>query len=215
MPTIQQIIDDAKNRYRHTYLENVIIGWLDTVHIKMWKIIPRDALPVVIILNGSGMYALPPGVQRRHIKRVTMGPQAGPFITLSYEDINEDQAIGYSVSGDFITLTEPKQPIVGVPITYILFIYFDKVIPTSLVGLAKTAKPEIDETFHEALTVGLLEMIAGARKDIKMKNNYASEFNALIGNFMLEAMDNDPEYPSCRDDLPRRAGFFNGRTMGD
>lgn len=209
MSTVAQILLDTKTRYRHIYSDATVIGWLDIVQQKLWNIVPRDATPVTVTLNGTGQYALPTGIKRRNIKQVSMGPTGGTFTILPYRELHEVDGKGYSLLNNFIQVTEPTPTVP--PTVNELHIFYDKVVPTPLASLPQTALPELDETYHELLTLGLLEMIAGARKDIKMKNNYGSEFNTLLGDFMIERIDDEPDYPSCKDELPRRARY--GRTV--
>lgn len=204
MKSSGQIMADAKTRYRHIYSDATIIGWFNIVLKELWKIVPRESFPATIALNGTQLYDLPNGIKRKHIKKVTKGVIGGTFTPLDFVEVNESsRANGYSLMANQIVIEEDPNN----TIEYILMIYYQKTIPDEVTELNLSDPPDIDESYEELVTVALLERIASARKDIKMKNNYASDYQFLLGDFAMEALTEDPDYPSCRDELPRRSRY--------
>lgn len=205
--TVQEILDDVKTRYRHIYTDEVVVEWLDKVHKRVYKLVPRDKTPIIITLDKSNSYALPVRLRRRWIKSVTMGIAGQKFNELTYRTREGTPGFDeYVLIEDTIVISENDD----IDNLYVLMIYYDKVIPDDLTTADLGAVPDLAEEHHEILIVGLLEIIAASRKDVKMKNNYAADYQLLVADFVVESHDQDPEYPGTRDMMPRRARYHGG-----
>lgn len=207
MKTAREIMNEAKSRYRHTFGDPIIIPLLNTVIKDIWKKIPKESLPSTIVCNKSEIYPIPNGIRRRNIKRISYGKPTGRFTTLEPIVVEENLTFGYYVlTENYIIIKEDQIS----PDVYVLMVYYDKIDPNAITDQNLDDPVDLDEAYEEAAIVGLLEKITAMRKDVKMKNNYAAEYNVQLGDILIDAVDKDPDYPSCKDQLPRRGRYYGG-----
>lgn len=217
MPTIQEIIDEVDLTYRNTYTPEQKIKWMDAVQRQIFQVVPKESPPYVFTtVAGFSFYALPEDCDRFGIKEVTIERAAGTekYDTLPYISIESNQEIGetskfYSVLQDQILINPlPNADSEGKKV-YVIYNHRPAQLndPDSI--------PELEEDFHELLTLGVLERVARARGEIEDKNNFANDYNLLFRQYKEIYKLRQPEYYKINDVLPRRRGSVRSSRVSD
>jgi hypothetical protein len=186
---------------------------MDAVQRQIYQVVPKEALPYEFTtVVGFAFYVLPSNCDRFGIKEITLERSvgSGKFDTLPFISLESNQSISpkakfYSVQQDKLFLNPlPTAEDEG---RRVFILYNSR--PAALTTLDLTATPELEEDFHELLTLGVLEKIARARGEIDDKNNFASDYNLLFSNYKDIYKLRQPDYYKPNDNLPRRRGVWN------
>ncbi|MOA40355.1 hypothetical protein D3C78_1622210 [compost metagenome] len=90
----------------------------------------------------------------------------------------------------------------GVPSDRIVYIYTDS-DPTEVTSSNVGYAPDLPTKYQEILKLGVLKRIAGARKDIQMRNNYDMEYQQKIDDILWQKKLKEPEWTVPTDVMPR------------
>lgn len=207
MSTIQQLIDDVKLRYRHTFTTDQVLVWMNEEQRELFEILEIDAAPYSFTLVANTyFYPMPEDVEIEKIKTVNIqvNDQTPPdFAQLPFirNDDNQDASVAqywYTIIENNFYINVPGGPVAGRKV----YVYHDK-SPTEISSANLSIEPSTPVKFQEILKLGVLERIAAARKDIVMKNNFAAEKEEKIAHELWSMKANEPEFISAIDVLPR------------
>ncbi|PWV90263.1 hypothetical protein DFQ01_14439 [Paenibacillus cellulosilyticus] len=214
MPTIQQLLNTIDTTYRNSYSIAQKVEWMDVTQCQIFQKVPKEAPPDTFPTQaGVAFYQLPSNCDRFGIKQVMIKRSVGSsgFSTLPYLSIESGEQIGSATQ--FYSLLEDQLFINPMPTETdegkAIYLIYNK-RPAALSASDLTVTPDLEEDFQELLVLGCLERIARARGEIDDKNNFATDYNALLADYERQYKLRQPEYYTPRDVLPRRRGQWSG-----
>ena len=190
---VSEIIGDIRTRYPASFEDSKIIEWLNIVQNDIWKEVSPSAVWEGTSAPNGKAYYLPHEVTFAHIHQVLVGGKL-----YKYRDIcdNVSADIYYKIAENVIGFhPAPRE---AVPI----LIYYKK-------RPSEIRDPEADVGFNtdyaELLKYGVFVIMAKARADAALANNYTADFNNLLERARQERVGDAPAYPVTR--------FVQGRRM--
>lgn len=210
MASIQQLLDDIKLRYRHTFTNAQVLVWMNEEQRDLFEILQIDSPPYSFTLVASTyFYPIPTDIEIDKIKTISIqinDDTTPDFTGLPFKRNDDGQEVSIAeywytiVDGNFY-INVPGGPVANRKV----YVYFDK-SPAEISTANLAIEPSTPAKYQEILKLGTLERIAAARKDIGMKNNYASDKEQKILDATWHMKTNEPEFISPIDVLPKRAG---------
>lgn len=204
MATIQQLLDDVNLRYRNTFTIPQKLVWMNEEQRDLFDILQIESAPFLLTMTaGLSVYPIPSEIEVQRIKTISIQASDSEYIPLPFKR-NDDNEVAseteywYTVVGEVFFFHVPGGAIEGRSI----YIYHDKK-PTEISDTALGEEPDTPKKYQEILKLGTLERIAAARKDIGMKNNFASEKEQRIADVLWDMKMNEPEFSSAMNVLPR------------
>lgn len=207
MSTIQQLLDDVKLRYRHTFTNAQVLVWMNEEQRELFEILQIDSVPYSFTLVANTyFYPIPTDIEIEKIKTVNIqvNDQTPPnFAQLPFVRNDDNQEVNvaqywYTIIENNFYINVPGGPVADRKV----YVYHDK-SPTEISSANLSIEPSTPVKFQEILKLGVLERIAAARKDIVMKNNFAAEKEEKIAHELWSMKANEPEFISAIDVLPR------------
>lgn len=212
MPTAKEIMEDADSRYRNTFSLPKKLGWLNYAYFQLRKKMHlEDELlsAVILTVGGVPLYPFPDGVSSVNIREINLedAPGTGSFRLVPFKAIQDEDISEYWTffNGYFLIYPTPVDQ------RAIMF-YF---LPDSAVITEANYTsfiPDLDKAYHELLVLMLVERYAAARKDVTMKSNYANDGAMMESDLRWTEITSLPEFPSCRDVMPRRSRYNGSRV---
>lgn len=208
MPTLQALLDNVDTTYRNSYATAVKVGWMNDCQNQIFQKVPKDAEPYAITtVDGYALYDLPADCDRFGLRAVTIetGVDSDRFDTLPFVSLTSNRSVGegshfYSILKNQIFIS----PVPNAKTAGRRIILFYNKRPAQLSSGALGEIPELEEGFQELLVLGTLERIARARGEIEDKNNFAADYNALIGEYVKMYKLRQPENYRVKDVMPSR-----------
>lgn len=191
--TLQQLLDDINLRYRNTFTDAQKVAWMNQVQRQIFSQVPHEATPYTFpTVDSQAWYPLPADCRPNKIRKVEIETAtANDFDELPFRAIDDR----VNRTDSFYSLVQQTMYLNPVPDGATagrdIFIYYYK-SPTELSSTALTVTPDLETEYQELLILGTLERIAGARKDVVMKNNYADDYAVLFAEYKREFYDNSP-----------------------
>lgn len=210
MSTRTQLLDDVNLRYRNTFTTDQKLVWINDYEKDLFEIFEIDAPPYnFTTLADEEYYAIPNEIDINKIKVVNIETSEGVYEELPFKRNDDKQYVSeseywYTIISDLFYINVPG----GAVVDRNVYIYHD-VKPTEWVTGNLSLEPDTPKKYQEVLKLHLLEMIAGARKDIDMKSNYALEKEKKIDDFLWNMKQSEPEFIPATDVMPK---ISNGRT---
>ncbi|MCM3746521.1 hypothetical protein M3223_04050 [Paenibacillus pasadenensis] len=219
MPTIQQLLDSVDLTYRNSFTSAQKVEWMDFTQRQIFQKVPKERTPYSFsTVDGTALYPLPADCDRFGIKEVTIetGLASDRYETLPFLSTESNIPVGQG--SRFYSLLENMVFLNPVPETQtagrrVFILYNGR--PTALTGASPGAVPELEEDFHELLVLGCLERIARARGEIEDKNNFASDYNMLLQEYVRTYKLRQPEYYSPKDVMPQNRSRWGRGYRGD
>lgn len=215
MATIQQILDDIKLRYRHTFTTDQVIVWANEEQRELFEILELDSVPFSFsTVAGQYLYPIPLGVEKDRIKVMTYQINATTdFIEIPFRENDNNQYVSesdywYTILENNFYLNIPSVPLDNRTI----YIYLDQQ-PEAISSVNLNVEPAVPVRYQEILKLGVLERIAAARKDVAMKNNYAADKQEKIFELDIKMKQQVPEFHTPIDTLPRLHRNRTGRHV--
>ena len=214
MATSQAIIDDVNLRYRNTFSTTQKLVWLNEELQELFDILEIDSPPYAFLtVENEHFYAFPDQFDVTKIRVVTMQIEGSPnYIELPYMRNDDKQIASYgpwwTIVSDAFYLSFQGD----VPANCTIYIYCDRspaMVTADNLGLA----PNLPTKYQEILKLGILKRIAGARKDIVMRNNYDMEYQQKIDDILLLKKMKEPEWITPTDVMPKAGGRWRGGTV--
>jgi hypothetical protein len=213
MSTVQQLLDDINLRYRNTFTTDQKVFWMNQVQRHIYQVVRHESEPFLFTTVADiAFYPLPDDCDIKGIEQITIqidndtDIKKQDYEQLEYRRKDEPASVGdrfYSLVGrDIFLYPIPTTDTAGRNV----YIYYAKT-PKELLSTNLTAEPDLDKNFQELLVLGTLERICAARKDVQMKNNYASDFMVLLDDYEFMYKMTDPEFLQPIDVLPRRGRY--------
>lgn len=199
MPAVQDLLSDVDTRYRNTFTPAQKVTWMNLVQRQIYQAVRHDAAPTKLwTIANQALYTLPSEVVVKNIEQVVLQDQNSNYIPLQFRKITDESTYQYysTLNNQLFIYPTPTQS------TLEIIIYHSK-IPTDLDSNKLYSKPDLDEDWHELLILGTLSRVAGARKDAVMKNNYDSDYQLLLDDYMFMNKVSDPDFTTPVDELPR------------
>lgn len=208
--TWAEILTLANTNFRNTFTEGTKLIWLRNLlgQIEQLKF-NRDINQAMFdITPDIQFYDLPTDCEKDDLIGVEIetGSTTGIYKSIPYQDpAHSELSSFYSIINDMIFISElPTEAKTG------WFYYIP--LPDGPTTATLGNSPPIPSAFHELFVHGLCEKMAGARGDGVRKNNFKSDYDTLLADYLMNQLNSTPEYPSPKDTLPRRSGY-DGRTV--
>lgn len=207
MATVQQILDDVKLRYKHTFTTDQVLVWGNDEQRELFEILELDSVPFSFsTVKDQYLYPIPRGVEKDRIKVMTIqiGPASNPyFVEMPFKENDNRQFARawdhwYTILENNFYINTPSAPTDGQTI----YIYLDQQ-PEDMASNNLSAEPAVPVRYQELLKLGLLKRVAEARKDVVMRNNYDAEYADKLSQMQEKMSLQVPEYHTPIDTLPR------------
>lgn len=213
MANVNDIMSDINLRYRNTFTNAQKLVWLNEELRELFDVLEIDSPPYAFqTVKGNNLYPFPDGFDETKIKVVSMqinttSPQPQyrevPF-KRNDDDIFAPGGPWYTIVSNVMFLDYPG----GVPDGMTVYVYCDAE-PTEVTEATMNLECELPKKYQEILKLGVLKRIAGARKDIIMRNNYDLEYQEKITDVLWERKLEEPEFTQ-----PSAPPFWNSRGYG-
>lgn len=215
MATIQAILNDINLRYKNTFTTDQVVVWMNEEQRELFEILELDSVPFSFsTVANQYLYPIPVGVEKDRIKVMTIQidtvtPNADyielPFMQNDNNQYASPSDYWYSILEGNFYLNIPGGPLDN----RTLYIYLDQQ-PEDMSSSNLSVEPSVPVRYQELLKLGVLKRIAGARKDIPMRNNYDAEYSDKLSQLEEKMQLQLPEYWAPIDVLPRMGRI--GRT---
>lgn len=198
MSSITEIMKDINLRYRNTFTNSQKLVWLNEEQRELFDVLEIDSEPYAFVtVENNGYYPFPEGFDFTKIKVVSMQlnhSSPDPMfreVPMRRNDDNVYAPAGpwYTIVSDVMYLDYPG----GVPGGMNVYIYCDA-DPTEVTESTMNLECELPVKYQEILKLGVLKRIAGARKDIVMRNNYDAEYQEKIAEVLWNRRLKEPEF---------------------
>lgn len=213
MASSLDILSDIDIRYRNTFTQKQKLVWFNEEQRELFDVLELDSPPYTFpTVQGENFYPFPADFDVTKIKVVTYQiNDTGNYIEIPFKrnDDNQSGGVGvwYSIVSDMMYLHAPNDP--GDRNVYI----YTDADPTQVTAADVSSNPDLPTKFQEILKLGVLKRIAGARKDILMRNNYDMEYQQKIDDVLWQRRLAEPEWTQPIDANPK-VGNFVGRRFG-
>lgn len=214
MPSAQAILDDIDLRYRNTFTTANKLVWFNEEQRELFDVLELDSAPYTFTTTADeNFYPLSSGFDVTKIKVVTyqMEDTDDPnYIEIPFKRNDDNQysgsSIWYTIIADAFYLHVDD----SVPADRNVYIYCDS-DPDEVTTANVSSAPNLPTKYQELLKLGILKRIAGARKDISMRNNYDMEYQQKIDDVLWQRRLKEPEFISPVDMMPRISRWGNDR----
>lgn len=215
MATLQQMLDDIKLRYRHSFTNDQVLVWMSEEQRELFEYIEIDGEPYQFTtVADQNFYPIPGEIEIEKIKAVTFERDSNDnYIQLDFKR-NDDNVfitndgLWYTIISDTFYIHYPGT----MPADRKIYIYADQ-LAIDMNSSNLSLEPATPKKFQEILKLGTLERIASARKDVIMKNNYAAEKEQKISDMLWNMKQYEPEWVSPADVMPHAGGRWRGGTV--
>lgn len=200
MSTRTQLLDDVNLRYRNTFSTANKLIWINDYEKDLFEIFEIDAPPYnFTTVADEEYYAIPSEIDINKIKVINIETSEGVYQELPFKRNDDKQYVSeseywYTIISDLFYINVPGGAVDGRNV----YIYHD-VKPTEWVTGNLSLEPSTPKKYQEVLKLHLLEMIAGARKDLDMKSNYALEKEKKIDDFLWQMKQSEPNFIAVTD----------------
>lgn len=206
MTVATTLLTDIDLRYRNTYTVAQKCTWMNDEQNEIFNLFKIDIGPVNFpLISEVQFYAVPSAIEDiDQIRTATIQINDGDFpefLQLDYlRDGNsvtaDNNAYWYTIVGDSFYINTPGGDVTDRQV----YFYLDGSSEAITNGNSSVSVPR---KYLEILKLGTLKRIAGARKDIQMRNNYENERMQIIDDMLWIAQMSEPEFTSPADVLPR------------
>lgn len=198
------MIDDVNLRYRNTFTTEQKLVWINDYELELFEIFEIDAPPYnFMLVEGENYYPIPDEVNIDKIKVMTIERGEGNYQELPFMRNDNKQHVSeseywFTIVSDLFYINIPG----GAKSGQNIYIYHD-INPTKWETSNLDMEPDTPRKYQEILKLHLLEMIAGARKDVVMKNNFLMDKEKKIEDFLWQMKMSEPEFISAADVSPK------------
>lgn len=213
MSSISNLLADINLRYRNTFTIEQKLVWLNEEQRELFDVLELDSQPYTFMtVKDNNFYPFPDGFDVTKIKVVNMQLNT-TSPDPSYKEVpfksNDDNVYApsgpwYTVVSDTMYLHHPG----GVPDEMSVYIYCDA-DPTEMTTATMSQEPDLPLKYQEILKIGVLKRIAGARKDIVMRNNFDAEYQEKITDVLWARKLQEPQWVQ-----PTSTQKFRDRSRG-
>lgn len=198
MPTITEIMSDINLLYRNTFSNVQKLVWFNEELRELFDVLKIDSPPYAFTtVKDNNVYPFPDGLDFTKIKVVSMQiNSSSPEPTYQEVTFRSTDDNVYSPHGPWYTIVSDTMYLEcpgGVPDGMTVYVYCDA-DPTLVTESTMNQACELPEKYQEILKLGVLKRIAGARKDIVMKNNYDMEYQEKIADVLWSRRLKEPEF---------------------
>lgn len=213
MPSSQQILNDVDLRYRNTFTTAQKLVWLNEEQRELFDLLEIDSPPYAFTtVEGENFYPFPDQFDPTKIKTASIQiNDDSNFVPLPFKRNDDNENVGYGEmwytivsDGMFISAGEVT------PGDRTVYIYVDS-DPTEVTTSNINEPPDLPTKYQEILKLGVLKRIAGARKDIQMRNSFDVEYQEKISDILWQRKMKEPEFSSAVDMMPQKS---RGRSYG-
>ncbi|MNO99239.1 hypothetical protein D3C76_910050 [compost metagenome] len=198
MPSVNEVMADINLRYRNTFTNAQKIVWFNEEQRELFDVLEIDSEPYAFVtVKDNNYYPFPAGFDFTKIKVVSIQMNnSSPDPT--YREVpfksNDDNVFApfgpwYAIVSDTMYLNYPG----GVPDGMNVYIYCDA-DPIEVTESTMNTSPNLPVKYQEILKLGVLKRIAGARKDIVMRNNFDTEYQEKISDVLWSRRTKEPEW---------------------
>lgn len=199
-----EVIDISNATFRNTFDLATKIKWLRLALAQVLQLkFSRDiTFAFFDVIPNIQDYDLPDDCEPEDIVSVQMetGEATGVYRDCLYQDIRElnESLYYYTIVNGMIHF--------GVKPTdeRLALVYY--------VGTPDLSEEDLNDpvplplAYQELMVHALCERMAAARGDVVRKNNFKSDFDNLLTDYLMNQLNNVPEYVTPKDELPRMAG---------
>lgn len=198
MAVTKDLLSDIDLRYRNTFTTPQKLVWINEEQRELFDVLEIDSQPYAFVtVENNNYYPFPDGFDFTKIKVVSMQMDASspdptfrevPF-KRNDDNVFAPQGPWYAIVSNTMFLDYPG----GVPDGMNVYIYCDA-DPTDVTEATINLEPGLPVKYQEILKLGVLKRIAGARKDIVMRNNFDMEYQEKIADVLWMRRAKEPEF---------------------
>ena len=198
MPSISNIVADINLRYRNTFTNSQKLVWLNEELIELFDVLDIDSPPYgFMTVKDNNYYPFPDGFDETKIKVVSMQiNNSSPDSTFQEVPFKRTDDNVYAPNGPWYTIVSNTMYLDypgGVTDNMTVYVYCDA-DPSTVTESTMDQECELPVKFQEILKLGVLKRIAGARKDIVMRNNFDAEYQEKITDVLWTRKLEEPEF---------------------
>ncbi len=195
--TLQEILADIRLRMPSSFTDAEVIGWLNATIRETYKTLGlRDGYTFTGV-EGRTLYPLPREIAADLISAVLVDGKE--YVT---RRIGDTAIFGswYKAAEGFLGIYPAAKS--GAPVTIFYFMRPPRLLTEAEaeeVGIDYGAqKIELDEDYAELIKYGVFVIMAEAREDVVLANNYKLDYNMLLSRARQERYEKDGKYPTTR-----------------
>jgi hypothetical protein len=204
--TSTQILADIDLRYRNTFTVSQKLVWFNEEQRELFDVLELDSPPLAFTtVIDENFYPFPDQFDVTKIKAVTYqinDSNDSSYIEIPFKRNDDNQAGGYgiwyTIASDALYLYVAG----SVPDDRNVYIYTDA-DPQEVTLANVESSPELPVKYQEILKLGVLKRIAGARKDIQMRNSFDMEYQQKVDDIIWQRRLKEPEFIQPIDMTPR------------
>lgn len=208
MATVQELLNDIKLRYRHTFTTDQVLVWMSEERRELYQMFDIESAPLSFTTQADvQFYPIPDGLDIEKIKVMTIqinDQDPATFQELPFLRNDNNQGVPFgpwiTVEGDTFFLSVPGGPVDNRTV----FIFCDQ-SAEDLTTSDLLSEP-VPLKLQEVLKLGTLKRIAQARKDADMSNNYDAEREQKLDDLLWVQRMNEPEFIQPVNMQPLRMG---------
>ncbi|MCM3703793.1 hypothetical protein [Paenibacillus macerans] len=213
MLLITDIMADINLRYRNTFTNAQKLVWLNEELRELFDVLEIDSPPYAFqTVEANNLYPFPDGFDFTKIKVVSMQiNSSSPYPTFREVPFKDNDDNVFAPDGPWYTIVSDTMYLNyygEMPGDMTVYIYCDSV-PTEVTEATMNQTCELPVQYLEILKLGVLKRIAGARKDIVMRNNYDLEYQEKIADVLWSRRLKEPEFVQ-----PTSTMKFRNHTKG-
>ncbi len=189
-----EILDDVKIRMPNAFEDDSLVCWLGNALRELYKVLAMREGFTFTAMGGQTIYPLPADIRCDLISAVVVG---GKELTARRIGDEGFPGVWFKAAEGYIGLS--PAPRRGEKIT---IWYHARPKPLLTEKEAENAgisfreqEIRLDPDYEEMLKIALCMMIAEAREDVALANNYKVSYNMLLARARQERYEKDGKYP--------------------
>ncbi|MCP1134330.1 hypothetical protein NKT34_13580 [Paenibacillus polysaccharolyticus] len=191
-------MSDINLRYRNAFTNAQKLVWFNEEQRELFDCLELNSPPYAFTtVDGINIYPFPDEFDTSKINVVSMqintSSPSPTFVEVpsKYNDDNvfAPRGVWYTVVSNTMFLYYPNT----MPGNMVVYVYCDA-SPTDVTEATMDLEPDLPTKYQEILKIGVLKRIAGARKDIVMRNNFDAEYQEKIADVLWARKLEEPEW---------------------
>lgn len=197
METYQDILTDIDERYTNTFTQPQKIRWLNQVQREMFRETALEGILHFKTVAGLAVYNEIQNIDFDLIESVTVNDIV---YTFKRKGQKLDDYNYIKVNDDTIGLYPTPDSIMDV------YVYYKR-RPATITTENLTSTPVLKEDYIEILKYGVIIIMAKARGDVALANNYVMDYELALKEIKKAEENALPAYPTVKRIVKRRRAY--------